>query len=109
MIRLNADTKYPPLPHRIAAPTHIPDLGGCKYEILVAHQLGHGCGDYRDDGPLQILEHGFPGSVVQNELSEFAHGHAADRAKHLLIERLEKQTGDIIVFWIDQRLAHDFV
>ena len=55
VIGLHADAQHSTLSHGIAAAGDVADLGGREHQILVAHQLGYGGGDFRDDGFLQRL------------------------------------------------------
>ena len=41
-------------------------------QVLVAHQLGHGRGDLRRDGPVQFLQRRPAGFIAQDELAKLA-------------------------------------
>ena len=55
MIGLDADAQYSTLSHRIAATSDIADFCSGEHQILVAHQFGYSGGNFRDDGPMQLL------------------------------------------------------
>ena len=94
---------------RVAAAGDVADLGRRPDQVLVAHQLGHGGGDFRRDGPLQALQIRFAGGVVEEVFAEFADGQALDRAKGVVVEGLEDQPADVVVVGIDERLRDNLV
>src|SRR5580693_4483946 len=56
MIGLSADAEHSTLTHGIAAAGDVADLSSRKDEVLVAHEFGHGGGDFGDDGFLQGMK-----------------------------------------------------
>src|SRR5437868_772126 len=54
MIGLDADAQHSALAHGIAATSDVADLGSRENQILVAHDLGRGRGNFRDDRPLDL-------------------------------------------------------
>src|SRR6516162_5622462 len=101
MVRLNADAQYPGFTHGIAAPRHISDFGPSQYQIFVTHDLGHGGGYFRDDGPLHWFQLRCACCIIQNEFAELTYSHALDGLKGVLVKSLENQAADIVGGWVD--------
>ena len=53
MVRLQPHAQHAALAHRVAAARDVANLRRRQHQVLVAHQLGHGGGDLRRDGPAQ--------------------------------------------------------
>ena len=109
MIWLNADAKHSALSHGVTAACDVADPGGCEHQIFVAHQLGYGGGDFRDDRLLQGLELSLGGSIIEQELAKVAYRHAGNGTEAGLVEGIEDEARDIVMGGVDERAAHDFV
>lgn len=55
MVWLDSDAQYASLAHRIPATRDIPNLCRGQDQILIAHDLGHGSGNLRNDGALDLF------------------------------------------------------
>ena len=80
MIGLHADAEHAALAHGVAAARDVANFGRGKNQVLVAHDFGDGGGNLGSDGPLQTLQVGVGGCVVENEFAELADRQAPDRA-----------------------------
>lgn len=45
--------------------------------------------------------------IADSVLAKFTHGQAANGESRVLIGRIQNQTADLVVIWIDQRLLDD--
>jgi hypothetical protein len=108
MIRLHSNPQHAALAHGVPASRYIPDFCGRQNQVFVAHDFCDGRRDFRNDGPLKLLQFFLGRGVVENQFPEFAHGHALNVLKPLRIAGVQKQAADFVVGRVDQRLADNF-
>src|SRR6267154_2451541 len=108
VIWLYADAQCSPLSHRVATARDVANPGRSKHQILVAHQLGCGCGDFRDDSALKLLYLNVSSSVVQQELSKLSDRHTCQRMERFLIESVQNKARNIVLGSIDQGTPDNF-
>ena len=104
VIRLDANPQHAGLAHGVAAARDVAESGGRQHQILVAHDLGNGGCNLRDDGPLQPPQFRIARGIIQQILPQLAHRHAAQTLKRFPIQRPQDQLGDIVV---NERLVDD--
>ena len=89
MIRLHPNAQNAALAHGVAATRDVANARRGQHQILVAHNLRHGCGDFRNDGALNRAQFAFGSGVIEQPLAEFADGHAFQWLELFLIEGIE--------------------
>ena len=106
---MNTYSEHTALSHCIPATAHDADLVRAEHEVLVAHEFGHGCNNFRCKTTGYFFEHGTGRRVIENPFPEFTDGEPAQTLERGLIMRFKNELADFIQDGINERMVHNLL